>query len=279
MKKNLLLTASIIIGVLCFYLFSKNKYEDEKDFAYFGLIREGAIYTLLGDRPVSDFGTYVYPNQDSESNSILIEQEPEKLDISKLTCSEKDHFKKDPYKLWLQWKRRKKLTGSNISLVCVRQEGIDCLYLVNKTLVRQVLLKHYDLLVACIQTDFNVDKVLSKIEDPRSLFWMRLMNVEYGHIGMGLLFGYGLENTIGYHNYRLQHENGMGGYLYDESMEEYYNRMYTISVSLEHLPLPRYCIFQNPDPVLEHYKKERARIQEEYKDADLRQLLIDALEK
>ena len=40
--------------------------------------------------------------------------------------------------------------------------------------------------------------------------------------------------------------------------------------------VPQYRMFFDPDPVLEHYKQERARIQQEYKDVDLHKLFLDA---
>jgi hypothetical protein len=277
-KKYTFILALICIGAFSFYLHQKKIYKVERDFAHFGLIRKSAIYTLLGDKPISDFGRvkpYTKPpeNRYQEEGKTVV-----RVPSENLTFTKEDHFDIDLIDLWKAWKNRYSASNQRFALVCVGEESDSDLFLVNKVLVREVLEKHYDLFVHSLQMDFDIDQVIKKVDNPKSFFWTHMINCEYGHICMGLLFGYGLENTMEFEQCSIE-DSFEEGYISEESDEEMMNRTYTTEVSLDHLALPTYRRFKRPDPVLEHYKKERARIQEEYKDADLRQLLIDALEK
>lgn len=278
MKKSLLFFTLMFIGAFSFYLYRQKIYESEKDFAHFGLIREGAIYTLLGDKPLSDFGRvkkYSPPpdNRYKEEGKTLVSTA-----LLNVGFTKEDHFDREFIDLWYVWKKRHNLSNKRFAFVCVGDESDSSLYLVNKTLVRKILEKHQDLFSAAIKIHFNIDTVMQEIDNPKSLFWAHMINYRYGHICMGLLFGFGLENTMAFEQCSINKK-------FNKEMEsvesdvDMLNRTYQTEVTLKNVGLPAYRRFEEHDPVLEHYKQERARIQEEYKEADLRQLLIDAFKK
>jgi hypothetical protein len=91
MKKPIFILALICIGALALYLHQEKVYEDEKDFAYFGLIRGGAIYTLLGDKPISDFGAIC---RQKENLEVLDLEKMTVVEVSssKLTFTKDDGF-------------------------------------------------------------------------------------------------------------------------------------------------------------------------------------------
>ncbi len=275
LKKYSSMLALIVIGAIAFYLHQVKIYEDEKDFAHFGLIREGAIYTLLGDKPISDFGAISRKKERLEPHDL---QKVTVVDVSssKLTFTKNDFYKKELIDLWSKWKKRHSISNNKFAFVCIGEELDGDLYLVNKLSVKDILNRYYFLFTKSLGREFNVNTVIEQIDDPKSLFWTHMVNCDYGHICMGLLYGFGLENTMKFEKRSIS-DSFETGYLLDEPEGVLLNLGFTKEVSVNDLLLPHYRLFFDPDPVLEHYKKERARIQKEYKDADLRQLLIDAL--
>jgi hypothetical protein len=271
----LFLTLTMIIG---FQLYLSNIRENEKDFAHFGLIRQGAIYTLLGSKPISTFLTMPksYP---SDHEMISTNLKPVAIDFSKCTFTEENRFNKDPKKLWNIWIKRHVISNNRFALVHLDGEYEEEIFLVNKMSLTELLNERYNLIAKHLNKSFDVDLVIENINDPKSFFWTEIINPDNGWLQIGLCFGYGLENSYKFE--RCMRADSFDGVFAsnDELVnEEEVNIRFNQEVTLKDLLIPAFRFFQNPDPVLEHYKQERARIQEEYKDADLRQLLIDALE-
>ncbi|MCH9617240.1 MAG: hypothetical protein SP4CHLAM5_11210 [Chlamydiia bacterium] len=275
--KKILWISALSIFVVGIFYHQKRIVDDERDFATFGFIRKGAIYTLVGDKPISDFGHRVKPH----TKSVTPEEvgfRKVKLDLSKLRYSKNDYFKKNPIDMWKRWKKRHNTSGKHFALVLVDYRSTEQIYLVNKPALKEVLSTHYHLIVDAIHEEFNISQVLQEIDNPNSFFWKKIMSPKYSRIQMGLCFGYGLENATQFEKCITDtgFENAFSSNN-DKHNEASVNLRFQSKVSLKDLFIPVFRFFKESDPTVNFYKKERARIQKEYKDADLRQLLIDAL--
>ncbi|MCH9811764.1 hypothetical protein K0U07_03260 [bacterium] len=263
-----------LVGAL--YYCEQQRISDERDFVEYGLLREGAIYTLLGEKPISQFGAFSHEKVSDIEIESLINECRVKLDKSKLLFTEKDYFKKDIRILWETWKSRQKLNSKSFALVGHSNQNITFIHLVNKSMLKKVLEENHELLSNFFQMELDIGKILAEIEDPKSFLWTHMMNYEYGHLSMGLLYGFGRENSCIFQQYCDENVTMKGKSSSLEGWEDSFNRFYCTNISLDNLILPVFITYHDNDPVLEHYKEERARIRREYKDVDLRQLFIDA---
>ena len=257
------------------YSFNEN---EEKEFVLEGLVQNLGTYTLLGDKPVSTFVGVELP----KFNLELFFRELE--DFVWYTLGWVRSKNEDRYKRamdWKFWKRRNRLNSRRFCLVEQKCSDAISVTFVNKTRVQEVLEEHYHLLVEQIGMDFDICEVMKNIHIPKSFFWTYLMGPKAEHISIGLFYGFGLDNSQKFQQRDLnpdleKSQICLGSYeLVEGELNVILN---SVSGQLEDLPLPMYMAFSNPDPVLEHYKQERARIQQEYKDADLHQLFLNAFE-
>ena len=258
----------------------------EQEFVIYGLIRNGAIYTFLGDKPVSTFADYSLEEENEEFDGGKKEDSDFKLGKNDFVLDKsKIKFTKDSFynhqklpSLCSSWQKRHKLEGKNFVLVFQEKGEINSVTLVNKRRAREVMEEHYQSMVQSLGVEFDIDDVLDCISSPDSFFWTHIMNVDCGDICPGLMYGFGIENAIKFQAFRYNgssandtaKENSI------QSLEDRMNILFALDITLTDIILPQYELFFDPDPVLEHYKQERARIQQEYKDVDLHKLFLDA---
>ena len=115
MKKRIFsIIALALCGAISFYFYQYRLIEDERDFVLQGLIRDGAMYTFVGDKPVSHFGIYVYPRDSEIDMSNVISVEPPPIDKEKLTFSDDNTYEKDLLKLWKLWRAKYPVSGEKV---------------------------------------------------------------------------------------------------------------------------------------------------------------------
>lgn len=235
------------------------KINAEQDFAEYILLREAGIYTLIGDKPVSMMSIYSRKKEDEPI------RDGTKIEYVQLRTG---HYKKDPRKLWEKWKKHHKLKNKNYCFIEQKYGTEDFLFLINKSQVKETLSKYYELFAKQADKSFDIEKVVSEVEDTGSLFWTHIFKP---HIGYGLLFGYGLENVEQFDRAKQIALNGKPKFSNDFSVIA---RMHMEKkLTLADLPLPTFRIFSDNDAQVAKYKKEREEIQSKYHASDLRRLL------
>lgn len=275
-KKSIILTA-VLFSMAVLYSLSMHLFlmQNEKDFADFVLIREGGMYTFVGSKPI----THCFIMHE-HAPVQLVKKAPEGAESNKeplpgLKLTRSNFGFKGPMPIWSKWKKTHTLTDAHYSLVVQPGEGCTELYFINKALTKQTLKDHYALFSKQIGRDFDIETVVAHIDDTHSLFWTEILQ---GYVANGLLFGYGLENSL---HFQSGYENHFQGELDQVSCPraEQINALFMKHVTLNELPLPTFRIFSEPNAQVEKYKKERATIQAKYKNANLRKIFLSVFKR
>ncbi len=278
MRKKLATVTLLVLTCASFgfFLCHSSIIKDEEEFARYLLIREGGMYTLVGSKPITWF--YIENNQLGSDENTKKNHPIQYVLPKEIEATEDDSFNsKTAFVLWKKWQKRHKRGNQQYELVVVEHEDGDNIYFVNKSLVRETLLKHYPLFVKQVGTDFDIDQVLSHIGERQSFFWRKIFCIDHpNHISAGLFFGYGLENAIGFENLQKNHQQENP--IFSTSLVELLKARWKKEVSLKELPLPMFRAFSATDHQVELYKKERDNIRKEYEKASLRDLLVLAFQ-
>lgn len=183
----------------------------EREFVTTGLARNGAIYTLLSDKPISLFMYDALPRWNLES----IYNELDRFAWETLGWIKPEECSKyENVVCWKYWKRRYKLNNSKYCLVEESDKDEISAILINKLTVRKILTKNYELFAAHAGESFDVDKVIERIHDRKSFFWTHIMYSEVSHcphICLGLLYGFGMENSVAFQKHIDEKEDPLNG--------------------------------------------------------------------
>ena len=147
----------------------------------------------------------------------------------------------------------------------------------------KVIQKNYPLFQKYVGFDFDPVEVVFDISNKESVFWNKVFNGEPTQENVcliGILFGYGLENSYSYSLLRYKSKKGRIG--------EFASNLFNQVVSLESLPqiksvssskfsIPRFKAFSNPDHTKEKYQKEKEIIKCLYKGRDIETVTMKRL--
>ena len=239
------------------------------------LLEQHAIYTLWGSKPISLIIIDEYTNEEVDAyyNSL---SEEEKKNIVTLIDAVYD-FPEN----WRKWEKissrfpTKKFLFFKSNLH--KDPRATFIYFVNILNTAFVIEDHYALFRKTVGFDFNPLEVVLEITNKDSKFWKKAIN---SALLSGILFGYGKKNALTFHWKHFDHPsncaNFLDSYKHRESnplpssqRKEFY--------SIQNFPIPSFISFDDNDEVVEKYKKERAYIQEVYKDKDFLDVTLEKL--
>lgn len=142
----------------------------------------------------------------------------------------------------------------------LRPDAYDILFInIQKTAL--VLAENYEIFKQAAKMDFHPLQVVFEAEDPNSLFWKNVMNME-NHLAKGLLFGFGRKNSL-FGNWAFSSEK------YKKEIEIFLKGSALI-VSTDIVPqgnsffnIPRFGTVEG-DETAQKYEKERSMIERKY---------------
>jgi hypothetical protein len=209
------------------------------------LFVEGAVYTLFGDKPITQMLIFIGTDADLP---VLSEEELKtaipREDLSPETGPVWKHFvSKIPSKHFLFAERP-----------CLRNPHFVLYSLLNIDRVKEVLSKHklaFQKKTAC---SFDIDKVIQEFSDPHSSFWNQVF---LDHYLSGLLYGFGEENIVHFLN-RME----------DQEIEARFSDENDDEATPSKFPIPIFAMSAQ-DKTSARYQEQRKIIQEIYRGKDI----------
>jgi hypothetical protein len=200
-------------------------------------------YTLFGNKPVSVVDRFIYSfNLNNNTTDLVLE------------------------KGWGVWMHHRHLFPSDqFALLKNRrtddQFSIDSFWLIHKSNTLKVISENLDL----FQNEFGEiepEEMLIKLCKSSSLF------DTLGNELSGILFGYGRENAIAFHENPLAFR-GIARHGKPESFEIPGN-----DYNLEHMNLPGFVCWNSKDKLLEAYTKTRKKFRKVYKNRNFLEVIL-----
>lgn len=249
---------------------------------------------------------------DNESGAyVLLGSKPLCTGFIKVAPKTKNPFWRHPDMGWAAWEKIKKSIQGNRFILTrkpftmhILDQGqsageMDLYFMVfadvKKTAV--VLAENYEFFKSYTGVDFHPLAIVFELENPDSIFWNRIFNLEdhekshrekfNGNMAFGLLFGFGKANSLLFSWRSEMEESGskvaeffkcitQKGSLQDfgENNLIWANILYEQGVN-EFL-IPGFVTFED-DEIIERYNKERKKIQAIYRGRDFLEVTLENL--
>ncbi len=218
------------------------------------LLEEGGVYTLLGDKPITDLLIYK-----GGEESISLEG------LSRESLEKIEYGDDSTFKDWNSWKKfSKKLNFKNFRFVerpCLNDPSYVMYLLVNIETLKKLLQEYNSLFSNEILKNFNIDQVINELDNPKSIFWNEAFK---NHYICGLLHGYGEENSA--HFKRI-----MSG-----EIKASFSEKFEDSITQDNFPLPIFAVADN-ESMVKKYRQQRSHIQKIYRDKNFLKTTLEFL--
>lgn len=234
-------------------------------------LRESAIYTLWGSKPITQV---IIPYYSSEDLEVLNNQLAGESDREVISA---------PYDLDENWTKWKKISSAfplkNYLLVekpHPTEKNVVIVNFVNILTTALLFQEKYELFRRVLGHDFDPISLVFELKKPYSADWNIITS---SSVLMGLLFGHGEKNSWCFEwKYFAEHS--------DESQEFAEDLAFTFSdsappgsYSLKNFPIPTFASYHTnePDSKIEQYQKERKIIKSKYEGQDFVVLTLQKL--
>ncbi len=238
-----------------------------EDFFTGVMLQNQAIYTLCGSKPMTCITLYYYTEEEIQAYYDQMTEEDKKTAIPL-----EDYHLEQNWEKWEQLRSRfpmktfqlykeKTTPGSKYAHV----------YFVDSLKVIKTLSENYTVFKDIAGFDFDPLKEVYRLEKG-SRFWKK---VKKNAAAWGLLFGYGLKNSLVFYwkNWGMEEKCSA----FSNCIEPYVSDDLSSGASnLKNLALPTFMSFFEKDAIIDKYKEERENIQKEYEGKDF---LIYTLQK
>lgn len=259
----------------------------DKFFRYL-LLNESGIYTLLGSKPITDVwflceskdekikrwgklsekekeNRVLLFNKDKKADMDFYRTLPKKLRKRSFVIPDKDYL--IDFECFVEnWSLIKKVPYSNRYLLIGKEgfnkkekEGVFRIVFVDILKTALVIQENYSLFKDFVGFDFDPVVVVMELKEDKSIFWDKLKKGDCSFL-WGILYGFGKENSLCYfwkHKHKFLNE-----------IEDFDSEEFIPTPSLCNFSIPAFAAFFKYDPVVQKYKIERERIQNEYQGKD-----------
>ena len=272
--------------------FHEKDYEKYKEFLTRFLFLESAAYTLHGTKPITEI---ILDRRTEEEKEILRKKYFEKhAEIPKEQINNMPRIDFEPKfsfeETWDLWKKYiKKLSMKKYLFVCRKGKGevlagYEFIYFVNIPETAKIIQKHYDLFRKYIGKDFDVLETVFEFKNENSSFWNKIFAEESSPEQiclLGILFGYGIENSYEFSWYFLDKRNAelkdLIDSIYSSQIKKLSLQPNFKNISATCFPLPGFISFSAFDFNIKKYEEERNKIIELYKRQDIVEFTIKTL--
>lgn len=150
------------------------------------------------------------------------------------------------------------------------------IFFINIQNTSTILSENYEIFKQAAGIDFDPLQVVFEAEDPNSVFWKNVMAID-NHLAKGLLFGYGLENSL-FGNWELSKDNIKLPNATAESLHSSQSHVSTdlIPKGRFSFDIPRFAAVVG-DPTPEKYAKERTYITQQYYQKNMLEVTLSQL--
>ena len=195
-------------------------------------------------------------------------------------------FTRNPYDGWLALEKTIKTFRIKQYIIGVddqSERGDRRIVLANIQKTALILAENYLIFKDAAGMDFHPLQVVFELQNPNSKFWKNIFETK-NHVAKGLLFGFGLKNSLfGDWRFKQFHKN-LSTELDKEVAEYLKNASFNVSTetvefgkgSPSNFTIPLFGIIEGDDAV-ERYKKEKREIEKVYLGQDLVEVTLHRL--
>ncbi len=268
--------------------------EEKADLEYFlrSLVFENhGVFVLFGSKPMC-----VMTLRDIDSPTdmdtfqtwfdSLPKDEKAKVELVLSKAKPVPKLERNPYRGWLALQKALnsiKLKNYLFRILPLRGAGRYDLMLINIQNTALVLAENYAIFKeASGGMDFHPLQAVFELQDSDSLFWKNIFSLQ-NHLAKGLLFGYGLENSL-FGQWSFSSSQGkltLPSEAYREEIEEYlknapFTPTISDNVSTSHFTIPLFGIVPQ-DETAKKYAQEKDSIEKIYRGKDMVEVTLQCL--
>jgi hypothetical protein len=237
------------------------------------LLEGSAIYTLWGSKPITRCILYYYSEEELQYWYDHMTEEEKKTSFVR----ENPHFEEN----WEKWEKIQDQFPMTRYLLFKTDNPIESktdpktamVYFVNILQTALTMLQHYELFKEAVGTEFNPFDMAYDFKNRDSPFWQLVSD---NSALMGILFGYGRENSWMFHWKHFDH---------DEKKDHFAKIVTTYSSDysrqgknkLADFSLPAFMVINTKDKMIKKYRKEREEIKKIYKGQDFVELTLQKM--
>ena len=286
-----LTSAPLLLSILIF-TFScsqpKNKEPDKWDEFYTRLLFiESVSFTIHGSKPITEIildhrGKEEKEEERNKNLGRFSKKERKKIEAQGIKWNPKYDFE-DSWRIWELNLKKDLIKNYLVVHFPVNASDFDFVFFVNIIETSKVIQKNYPLFRKYVDFDFDPLEVVFDISNKESIFWNEIFNGEKSQEKIcliGILFGYGLENSYPYS--LLFHKNKTGRI--GEFASNLFNQVVSIEgfhkikyISPSKFEIPGFKSFSNPDYIIEKYQKEKEIIKNLYKGKNVEAVTMNSL--
>jgi hypothetical protein len=223
------------------------------------LFEEEGIFTLLGDKPITELLVYL-------KGALSFEEIPEDL---RDQCFTKEDHTRENMEAWKNFSKNLRFPRFRlVEIACPTDEGHTLFLFVNIEQTRKTFQKYQDKFKEITQIDLSFEEAIKELENFNSPFWMKVLSDQYL---MGLIFGYGEEN-IQFFLTKILPEENPDNFTFSEKFKGL--------ITKDHFPIPHFrCADSINDPTCCKYRTQREKIKLTFRDKDMMETSLEELQK
>ncbi len=223
------------------------------------MLQNPAIYTLCGSKPMTCITLHYLTDEEIQAHYDQMTEE------DKMSAVYVEDYQLTSN--WEKWEQIRAHFPLKRYMIYKKNDASDPkfaqVYFVDPMKVAQVMSENYNLFKEAAGFDFDPSHEASQIEKG-SIFWDK---VEKNPITNGLLFGFGLKNSLKF--YWEHWGQPQSAEEFADCVAPYVSDSLSDGKSnLENLTVPAFMSFFENDEIIEKYKKEREAIRSEYQEKD-----------
>lgn len=248
-------------------LLSPPNFPDEErvdKFLTYVMIKNGAIYTLVGSKPMTTFR--ICPDIDEQEKRAIYAAQSEQLK-KHISFEKFKPCREDCKQLWKDWKKVEKQYLGNQFLFLEFEKWESGIF-INIPSAILVFNKYYDEFVKITGQHFTPEQAVYQIGNNSDPFWSKVVK---NHYLMGILLGFGEKNS---RCFQSEREKGIDFPIRKVSEEENLKIL-----SINEITLPVFTVYDLNDDQVEKYRLEREKIINLYKNQDFKDFTLKILKQ
>ena len=253
------------------------------------LFIESAAFTLHGSKPMTELILDHRAKEEKERSrkeylSKLSQEEKTSLKAQKKIEWEPKYDFEETWRLWENSLDKERMQKYIIAHFPIKGSQLDFVYIVNVMETATIIHKNYFLFQKYVGFDFDPLEIVFDILNEDSLFWNHILNSEQTTPEvvclMGILFGYGFENSYPYSLIFDDTREGLSKEFTTYLLQQILNTPIPINIkqfSPKEFMIPGFRTFSAYSPQKAKYEQEKTEIISYYNKKDLAHATLQLL--
>lgn len=275
----------MLFSIFFFTLSCSSQSSDEKErwdeFYVRLLFMESAAFTIHGSKPITEIILDHRSREEKDKEredflSRMSEEERKALESEqKIEYTPKYDFA-ESWRLWEEKLNKEEIHNYIIAHFPIKSTDLDFVYIVNIIETATIIKRHYSLFKSFFGFDFDPLEIVFEIHDENSVFWNKILNneemVPESVCLLGILFGYGIENSYPYSLLFDDKRTGLSKRFTSALFDQIIQNQEIVKVkrfSQKEFTIPQFKTFSSWKPQCFIYEKEKQKINNLYRGKDL----------